>query len=58
VTVAETPKGQELLREDVTWVPQPAFSKAFADLTGSKPVTDEWRREVNWNFTADDLSFT
>jgi hypothetical protein len=49
VTVAETPKGQELLREDVTWVPQPAFSK---------PVTDEWRREVNWNFTADDLSFT
>jgi hypothetical protein len=49
---------QEALCEDVTWIPQPAFDKAFADLTGTQPEDDEWRRETRWNFTADDQSFT
>lgn len=49
---------QTALREDVDWVHQPAFDKTFADLTGTKPESDEWRRETRWNFTADDLSFT
>jgi hypothetical protein len=50
--------GQEALSETVTWVPQPAFDKAFADLTGTQPEDDEWRRETRWNFTADDASYT
>lgn len=48
---------QPALSEDVTWVQQPAFDKAFADLTGTACEHEEWRREVNWNFTADDRSF-
>ena len=50
--------GQEALPEDVNWLHQPAFDKAFADLTGTRPEDDEWRREINWNFTADDVSYT
>lgn len=46
------------LREDVIWLHQPAFDKAFSDLTGEPCEHHEWRREVNWNFTADDRSFT
>lgn len=49
---------QQALAEDVTWVQQPAFDKAWSDLTGEPLDHDEWRREVSWNFTADDESFT
>ena len=49
---------QAALSDDVNWVHQPAFDKAFADLTGTDCEHEEWRREVRWNFTADDLSFT
>lgn len=54
----QTAATQAALRDDVNWVQQPAFDKAFADLTGTEPEDDEWRRETNWNFTADDGSFT
>lgn len=50
--------GTAALRDDILWVHQPAFDKAFADLTGTQPEDDEWRRETRWNFTADDQSFT
>lgn len=46
------------LREGIVWIQQPAFDKAFADITGTRCDHDEWRREVNWNYTADDQSFT
>jgi hypothetical protein len=49
---------QAALRDDVNWVHQPAFDKAYADLTGEPCDHIEWKRETNWNFTADDLSFT
>lgn len=49
---------QAALRDDVTWVQQPAFDKAWSDITGEPIDHDEWRREVNWNFTGDDVSFT
>lgn len=49
---------QPALSDDVNWIPQPAFDKAWSDLTGEPVGHDEWRREVNWNFTGDDLSFT
>lgn len=51
-------KSQGALDDSVTWIQQPAFDKAFADLTGTRCEHEEWRREVNWNFTADDQSFT
>lgn len=46
------------LRDDINWVHQPAFDKAWSDITGEPVDHDEWRREVRWNFTADDESFT
>ena len=49
--------GQEALDDDVTWVHQPAFDKAFSDLTGEPCEHEEWRREVRWNFTGDDVSY-
>lgn len=49
---------QDALDDNVNWVHQPAFDKAFEDLTGEPCGHTEWRREVNWNFTADDESFT
>lgn len=53
------------LSDQVDWVHQPAFAEEFWRLTDGEPLTeidihlrDEHRREVNWNFTADDGSFT
>jgi hypothetical protein len=48
----------DALDDKVNWVHQPAFDKTFADLTGTTCEHEEWRREVRWNFTADDTSFT
>jgi hypothetical protein len=55
---------QPALRDDVDWVHQPAFIEEFWRLTDGEPLTgidihllQEHRREVNWNFTADDVSF-
>lgn len=55
---AEIAAHQQALREDVNWVHQPAFDKTWSDLTGEPLDHQEWRREINWNFTADDVSFT
>jgi hypothetical protein len=55
---AEFNHQQLALPDSINWVHQPAFDKAFADLTGTEPQDDEWRRQTNWNFTADDGSFT
>jgi hypothetical protein len=49
---------QAALDDDVIWVHQPAFDRAWELLTGEPCDHTEWRREVNWNYTADDLSFT
>lgn len=55
---------QTALRDDVDWFHQPAFMEEFARLTG-EPLegvdihfTNEHHREPQWNFTADDVSFT
>ncbi len=48
---------QPALSDDVDWIPQPAFEKAFADLTGGEPPDNEWQRVTNWNFTGDDGSY-
>lgn len=48
---------QPALSDDVLWVHQPAFDKVFSDLTGEPLDHEEWKREVNWNFTADDESY-
>jgi hypothetical protein len=53
----QTAATQAALREDIDWVHQPTFDKTFADLTGTEPESDEWRRETNWNFTGDDVSY-
>lgn len=50
--------GQPALNDDVNWMHQPAFDKAWSDITGEPIENDEWRRETRWNFTADDESFT
>lgn len=57
---------QAALRDDVDWVHQPAFIEEFARLTEGDIVLEavdihfmnEHHREPQWNFTADDVSFT
>jgi hypothetical protein len=56
---------QAALDDKVDWLHQPAFAEEFYRLTDGQPLTEidihlreEHRRETNWNFTADDGSFT
>jgi hypothetical protein len=56
-STAQLQDHQAALADHITWLHQPAFDKAFADLTGTQPENDEWRRVVNWNFTGDDESY-
>jgi hypothetical protein len=60
----EFQRQQAALSDDVNWFHQPAFMEEFARLTDTPlegidiHLSNEWKRESNWNFTADDVSFT